>query len=219
MLFAVIFFFALGAIVDSREARGQSCPTGWNSRTFTFTYDTCQVSVTYCYICPPTHMVEVQLSYYSVSPPGCATNPEDLYIEVQRAAHNDLINVCASHIDPCTDPISTTSNMTVNQKMCWFARNRPSQNRVEYIHCPDTEAYCATNYVLCIDHSETPPKQKWFKLNSTLIGDVSECPLIDLFFKDNGYPSHLAGHPNPMGVPWQTPCFKFSEDGCLEIPW
>jgi len=206
MFFAVIFFFALGAIVDSREARGQ-CPSGWNSRRFSFTYgpNNCTIEVTYCYKCPPTHMVEVQLDQITITPNDCIVAPiDELMLEANRKSFDDLLTVCSRISQPCGP--TAIVNMSVNIPLCYKAKNDLINEHILIERCREFDSYCEVNYIYCLDYSTMPPTPKLIHDGNPPVfhGDWNDCP-VNLHFIQFGYPP---GYSHPFEVPWTVPCMQ-----------
>jgi len=219
--FAVIFFFALGAIVDSREASGQhpNCPPGAVLRNFNFQFgpNNCQINVSYCYQCHPTTGPEIvrQHGWHHI-PRSCQYNRIEAEKEVQRRIAEDLKELCDGQPQPCPQQ----PNMTIRRPKCYYAQNIPDEEGVYFIPCDGDNNYCIYSVGYCIQYSPPPAKLIWFEdmLARANIGSDNDCPMIEPSLLNWGIPSFMLGNPDVYDIPWTTDCFKFQEELCPPYP-
>jgi len=221
--FAVIFFFALGAIVDTREARGQwTCPSGSVLKHFDFDWSPPglplkKYRVHYCLSCGtstnnatiiPLGITPLDGGQIPISNPAHFNSFYDLYRDLLR---DDAIKGCEK--PPCGT--GTKSFEFISHKCVKF-RNivdldpsyvspDPFTPVVEMIFCEDL-GICHSTANYCWDYSFTPPRPVLMSVQIWSFGEF--CPL----WWENLPPYHLWGN----GMPWETDCYSMFND-CTQI--
>jgi len=212
--FAVIFFFALGALVDSREAWGKACPPGTTPFLLNFSYNGCDYIADFCYQCPPTHMSTVTLrgietAIIDTNSP-CGIIDTNVIKAAQDAIFDELtLNLCV--VDTCTFPFGYP-NVTLTRPACWQVEhwpNLPDKHKYRWANCGESK--CVVNFHMCVEYKNGVAYLSKFKHSYYLDGDnVDDCEDEPIYLK--------IGLPMPgftFQDFWITPCFtKDRDDPC-----
>ena len=194
--FAILFLLALGATVDTQEARGQvpsPCPSGYEERIFGIWIDNCFYYVRYCNLCDPeegNHSVMIKSIYthhqencdLPVSPIALGLFWEAIYAEIrdQVALYCDFI--------PChVIPYKRIERITT--PLCWQIKNTPANlmepRKTEFISC-EGGPFCVIEQEVCYDYIIIDPGNP----TRTVLSETKT--LVALIFSISDIPSGLS---------------------------
>jgi len=209
--FTVIFFFALGAIVDSREASSKPlCPAGMTAAEFDMIVGGCSFRVTYCYSCMTTFPGEAEL--YEIRPLDSGYC-RDLTSEVRDSASVKIAQhyttVCDIEECPLT---SKFANLHIKYKTCVTAENKEYSDSLglytALVYNPCGESYCNVSISICyewVPHPTEPGifiKQMVYQCGPVIrSGPLTGCGPKPIYLPLNPPPGYT------WDDTWTTPCY------------
>jgi len=208
MFFAVIFFFALGAIVDSREASGQSyeCPTGYSESTTNFWFNGCLYTVRFCYKCTVSGASTLSVIPFEViaQGTGCGIPLDPALASDFQSAMLGSLRVAVNSL--CSNPPCGTGTIiqSTTLNLCWKIQNIPGN----LMHPPTQRlilcegAKCVLIEEVCWDYSGGGEPVRVVVNSSKVQTGTVEC----MSFED-----YWSCCVQDINFPWTTDCINFFE--------
>jgi len=203
--FAVIFFFALGAIVDSREATGHPCESPYMITSVGFTYGPCNYTASVCFLCDDeegNHSARIWNIYAEYWCYQIPNDPEQ-WMEFMEALH-DAVTVEIARL--CNTPNCVLApfkrKITITSPLCRRIKNIPPippdpSGSTELITCEGP--LCVTEREFCYWYDTTPPTLHVISQTKTLIGTGS-CEMT--------WEEYMLYYVMDPMTPWTTGCIQ-----------
>jgi len=199
--FAVIFFFALGAIVDSREARGQ-CPGGFIQTSITMTVNytspprSCNYLIVLCYKCGVTGVNPSNFRPKTIHALGSCSVPYLPSTDLTEFQEAFRVAMFEAYLDLCSYPPcpSTVQEEISRIPICWKVVYNQYTDRYFLAAC-ENDYYCTTTREVCLDYSTTPPTPVIGTTNTQVVGQESCEEMIYIQLPED--PPHN----------WESDCF------------